>query len=88
MDNSQNDHLKAYGFAFWILKKNDNVDWLLNYKGGAFLINNKAIIVKYQNEYYFPVLSGYIPGSFFGQDVPGETMYRNLKRQFNSDENN
>jgi hypothetical protein len=42
MDNSQNDHLKAYGFAFWILKKNDNVDWLLNYKGGAFLINNKA----------------------------------------------
>jgi len=41
MDNSQNNHLKAYGFAFWILKKNDNIDWLLNYKGGAFLIDAK-----------------------------------------------
>ena len=42
MDNEQNDHLKSYGFAFWILKQKDNIDWLLNYKGGAFLINSKA----------------------------------------------
>jgi len=47
MDNTQNDHLKAYGFAFWVLKQNDNVDWLLNYKGGAFLINAKT---KYNQE--------------------------------------
>jgi len=43
MDNTQNDHLKAYGFAFWVLKQNDNIDWLLNYKGGAFLIDAKTI---------------------------------------------
>ena len=42
MDNTQYDHLKAYGFAFWILQQNDNIDWLLNYKGGSFLINSKT----------------------------------------------
>ena len=47
MDNTQNDHLKAYGFAFWVLKQNDNIDWLLNYKGGAFLIDDKT---KYNQE--------------------------------------
>ncbi|SVE20593.1 uncharacterized protein METZ01_LOCUS473447, partial [marine metagenome] len=41
MDNTQNDHLKSYGFAYWVLKQKDNIDWLLNYKGGAFLINAK-----------------------------------------------
>ena len=39
MDNTQNDHLKSYGFAYWVLKQKDNIDWLLNYKGGSFLIN-------------------------------------------------
>ena len=42
MDNTQNDHLKSYGFAFWILKQKDTIDWLLNYKGGSFLINAKT----------------------------------------------
>ena len=46
MDTIQNNHLKAYGFAFWILKQNDNVDWLLNYKGGSFLISAKEIYNK------------------------------------------
>ena len=36
MDNSQNDHLKAYGLVYSMLNKNNNVEWLLNYKGGAF----------------------------------------------------
>ncbi len=43
MDNTQKDHLKAYGFAFWILKQKDNIDWLLNYRGGSFLIDAKEI---------------------------------------------
>ena len=30
MDIKQNDHLKAYGFAFWALNQNINVEWLLN----------------------------------------------------------
>ncbi len=36
MDKTQKNHLKAYGIAYWILKKNLEVDWLLNYKGGSF----------------------------------------------------
>ena len=47
MDNTQKDHLKAYGFAFWVLQQKDNVDWLLNYRGGAFLVDAKE---NYNNE--------------------------------------
>lgn len=39
MDEQQKNHLKAYGIAFWTLKKGLEVDWLLNYHGGSFLIN-------------------------------------------------
>ncbi|MFC3810009.1 asparagine synthetase B [Lacihabitans lacunae] len=39
MDETQKNHLKAYGLAYWVLKKYDTeIDWLLNYKGGSFLI--------------------------------------------------
>ena len=37
MDLSQANHIKAYGMAYWVLKKNINVEWLLNYRGGSFL---------------------------------------------------
>lgn len=36
MDNSQKDHLKSYGIAFWILENGGKVDWMLNYRGGSF----------------------------------------------------
>ena len=49
------------------------------------LINNRALIVKYNNEFFFPVFSGYIAGKTFGQDVPGETKYRELKNSFKAD---
>ena len=39
MDQIQKDHLKAYGIAFWTLEKNINIEWLLNYRGGSFLID-------------------------------------------------
>tara|TARA_B100000579_G_scaffold436556_1_gene462848 strand:+ start:158 stop:1213 length:1056 start_codon:yes stop_codon:yes gene_type:complete len=51
------------------------------------LINNKAIIVKYNNEYYYPVFSGYIAGATFNQDVPGEARYRDLQKFFATTEN-
>ena len=35
---SQSNHLKAYGITYWVLSQNQNVKWLLNYRGGAFLI--------------------------------------------------
>jgi hypothetical protein len=38
MDLSQTDHLKSYGVAYWTLQKEVNVEWLLNYRGGSFLI--------------------------------------------------
>ena len=35
---SQENHLKAYGITFWTLEKQQKVKWLLNYKGGSFLL--------------------------------------------------
>ncbi|MDC0380201.1 asparagine synthetase B [Flavobacteriaceae bacterium] len=35
---SQSNHLKAYGITYWVLSQNQDVKWLLNYRGGAFLI--------------------------------------------------
>jgi hypothetical protein len=45
MDESQRDHLKAYGLAFHTLSIGQPVDWLLNYRGGSFLIpfNNDVL---------------------------------------------
>ncbi len=37
MDETQSNHLKAYGITYWVLQKGTQVDWLLNYKGGSFL---------------------------------------------------
>ena len=47
MDASQSNHLKAYGLAYWILKNNTEVDWLLNYRGGSFMCEYNPVI---QNE--------------------------------------
>lgn len=44
MDEEQKNHLKAYGIAYWSIKQNAEVSWLLNYRGGSFLIKyNKAV---------------------------------------------
>ncbi|NCB38906.1 MAG: asparagine synthetase B [Erysipelotrichia bacterium] len=38
MDDSQSDHLRAYGVTYWVLDKTGtDVEWLLNYRCGAFL---------------------------------------------------
>lgn len=39
MDLSQTDHLKAYGITFNALKDGTTADWLLNYRGGSFLLD-------------------------------------------------
>ena len=41
---SQSNHLKAYGITYWILSQNQNVKWLLNYRGGAFLMSSSERI--------------------------------------------
>lgn len=38
MDESQTNHLKAYGITYWVLQKELPVDWLLNYRGGSFMM--------------------------------------------------
>ena len=40
MDQSQKNHLKAYGVAFWTLEQEINVEWILNYRGGSFMIDS------------------------------------------------
>ena len=40
MDQEQNNHLKAYGIAFWALTEGLEIDWLLNYRGGSFAVKS------------------------------------------------
>jgi hypothetical protein len=47
MDLTQSDHLKAYGIAYWVLKQEINVEWLLNYRGGSFLFTDSE---RFRNE--------------------------------------
>jgi hypothetical protein len=46
MDLSQTDHLKAYGIAFTALENGYEVEWLLNYRGGAFLTDETPMLVR------------------------------------------
>lgn len=36
MDDSQKEHLKAYGITYWVLTHDIKAEWLLNYRGGSF----------------------------------------------------
>ncbi len=47
MDETQTNHLKAYGIAFWVLQNQGEVDWLLNYHGGSFAFRHA---IKFENE--------------------------------------
>ncbi len=40
MDQGQKDHLKSYGVAYWVLQSGVEVEWLLNYRGGSFMMKN------------------------------------------------
>ncbi len=46
MDETQKDHLKSYGITYWALENGSEVDWLLNYRGGSFLLKHHDIIEK------------------------------------------
>lgn len=37
MDEVQKDHLKSYGIAYWVLRNGEDIEWLLNYRGGSFM---------------------------------------------------
>ncbi|TDJ70536.1 MAG: asparagine synthetase B [Planctomycetota bacterium] len=42
MDRGQQNHLRAYGLTYWALEQEDKVEWLLNYRGGSFLLQDRA----------------------------------------------
>jgi len=44
MDNTQTNHLKAYGIAFWVLEQDVEISWLLNYRGGSYLLPYNEVI--------------------------------------------
>lgn len=39
-DTTQRNHLKAYGITYWAIDKQYKVNWLLNYRGGSFLLSD------------------------------------------------
>jgi hypothetical protein len=45
-EGKQKNHLKAYGIAFWVLQNDIEIEWLLNYRGGSFLIKYYSDIEK------------------------------------------
>ncbi len=63
MDENQSDHLKAYGLVYWSLQRGNSVDWLLNYRGGSFLVSDFSGL---QNEL---ALRGISYESFSGPSV-------------------
>lgn len=46
MDDTQTNHLKAYGIAYWVLSQDVQISWLLNYRGGSYLIPYSAAFEK------------------------------------------
>ncbi|WP_417266236.1 asparagine synthetase B [Brumimicrobium sp.] len=47
MDKSQTNHLKAYGIAYYALENGVTLEWLLNHRGGSFLMPH---LVALENE--------------------------------------
>ena len=46
MDESQRNHLKAYGITYWVLDAGVEAYWLLNYRGGSFAFEQNALFEK------------------------------------------
>ena len=45
MDENQRNHLKAYGITYWVLERDVSTYWLLNYRGGSFMMKKNDVIV-------------------------------------------
>ena len=45
-DTTQKNHLKAYGITYWAIDKHYKASWLLNYRGGSFLLPDVSEIRK------------------------------------------
>jgi hypothetical protein len=45
-ESTQKNHLKAYGITYWCVEKSYKASWLLNYRGGSFLLPDAPEIRK------------------------------------------
>ena len=46
MDQTQRNHLKAYGITYWVLDAGVEAYWLLNYRGGSFAFQTNSLFEK------------------------------------------
>jgi hypothetical protein len=46
MDETQENHLRAYGLVYWTIGEGESAEWLLNYRSGSFLIPNQRRVVE------------------------------------------
>ncbi len=77
MDNAQTDHLRAYGVTYWVLQHDIKAEWLLNYRGGSFLIPDNMAIREYatfQGVSYEPVDDSVVAGIY--QEIDANNMQR------------
>ena len=80
MDNAQSNHLKSYGIAFWILERGIEIDWLLNYRGGSYLLpynevfENECVIRNVSYEVITDVQASSIKRQIAEPDVNMEVM--------------
>ncbi|MEO0414006.1 MAG: ABC transporter permease subunit [Verrucomicrobiota bacterium] len=53
---------------------------------GEYVVNSRALLVKYEGSLYFPTHGRFHPGTDFGEDYPYETKYRDLKAKFKAED--
>ena len=46
MDRQQQNHLRAYGLTYWTLEQGEKAEWLLNYRGGSFVLPTKKAVIR------------------------------------------
>src|SRR5690554_7481216 len=76
MDKSQTNHLKAYGIAYYALENGVTLEWLLNHRGGSFLMPH---FVALENELVIGVVS---------YEIMADGQANNIKRNIVSPEVN
>ncbi len=59
---------------------------LLTVSIGELLVNNRALVVSYEDSWYFPIYTEFHPGTDFGLDYHYETNYRELQAAFSKQE--
>ncbi|TFG63564.1 MAG: asparagine synthetase B, partial [Gemmatimonadales bacterium] len=46
MDETQENHLRAYGLVYWTIGEGERAEWLLNYRSGSFLVPDQKRVVE------------------------------------------